>query len=363
MVAAARHDTILRELELRGSISNVAFAQRLAVTGMTLRRDLVELERRGLLVRVHGGAISLAVAREQAHQSGDAERRRPARPVATIGMIVPTSSYYFPEVIRGASEAARELSCRLIVGATNYSPEEELRQARRLIAGGVDALMVTPHAALAESPQLRDVLEAAEIPIVLVERSVEERSAGRLEWVRSDHANGAEIAVEHLVEQGHRRLALAAQPAATVAGLREGFQRALARLGDDGYGLRRDLPAPQIGTNVTISELDSLLDDCLEHGVTAAIILGDADSMAFTDRVIERGLRIPEDFAVIAYDDEISSLAAVPLTAVAPPKRELGHAALRLCMDRLRQRSSDPQAIVRMILLPDLVVRDSTVRA
>ncbi len=135
MVAGARHDAILRELELRGSLSNAAFASRLGVSAMTLRRDLLELERRGLIVRVHGGAMSRSVAQQQAHES--AERGGAAsRPVATIGMIVPTTNYYFPEVIRGASQAARELNCRLVVGATNYSPAEELRQAQRLIAGG-----------------------------------------------------------------------------------------------------------------------------------------------------------------------------------------------------------------------------------
>ncbi|TXK04054.1 DeoR family transcriptional regulator [Microbacterium mitrae] len=363
MVAASRHDAILRELELRGSLTSADFAQRLGVTGMTLRRDLVELERRGLLTRVHGGALSLAVADEQAHSQGDRDGHgRPRRPVATIGMIVPTASYYFPEVIRGASQAARELNCRLIVGASNYSAEEELRQAQRLLDSGVDALMVTPHASLTESSALRELLDAATVPIVLVERSVDEKFAGSLEWVRSDHALGAEMAVDHLIEQGHRRIALAARPAATVPSLHVGFERAMAALGTEGHVLRRDLSPPRIGDSVTIEELDQLLDDCVAQEVTAAIILGDADSMAFTERVLERGLRIPDDFAVIAYDDEISSLAAVPLTAVAPPKRDLGQAALQLCFDRVRKQGST-RAIMRMILLPTLVVRDSTVRA
>jgi len=364
MIASARHDAILRELELRGSLSNTSFAERLGVSQMTLRRDLLELEQRGLIVRVHGGAMSPPVAQaQQQARTGAGKPSVPVRPVATIGMIVPTANYYFPEVIRGASQAAHELNCRLVVGATNYSPQEELRQAERLIAGGVDALMITPHDAIREevSP-LRELLESARIPIVLVERSVEESTAGRFEWVRSDHVYGAEMAVRHLLDQGHRRIALAARPAATVASLHEGFDRAMRRLNGDGHTLRRDLSTPRIGENVTIAELDTLLDDCIAQQVTAAVILGDADSMAFTDRVIERGLRIPDDFAVVAYDDEISALAAVPLTAVAPPKHELGHAAVRLCVDRLRQPEGAPHTIVRMTLLPTLVVRDSTVR-
>ncbi len=63
--------------------------------------------------------------------------------------------------------------------------------------------MITPHDAIREDDSLlRDLLESARIPIVLVERSVEERTAGRLEWVRSDHVYGAEMAVRHLAGSG-----------------------------------------------------------------------------------------------------------------------------------------------------------------
>ncbi|WP_407361053.1 substrate-binding domain-containing protein [Microbacterium sp. LBN7] len=363
MTAAARHDAILRELELRGSLTSAVLAARLGVTPMTLWRDLVALEQRGLLARVHGGAISLAVAQQQSREDGSGARVRP-RPVATIGMIVPTTQYYFPEVIRGASQAAHEANCRLVVGATNYSSQEEFRQAERLIASGVDALMITPHDAIAESSPLQRMLEEAGIPVVMVERSVEDQLAGRLEWVRTDHAHGAEVAVRHLAQQGHRAIALAARPAATVAGLDAGFRRAMAAMDPaSALGLRRDLSHPRIGDNADIAELGDLLDDCVQQGITAAILLGDADAMAFLDLVLERGLRVPEDFAVVAYDDEVAAFATVPLTAVAPPKHELGHTALRLCVDQLKRPAASAHTPVRMALLPALVVRDSSVRA
>lgn len=355
MVAAARHDAILRELELRGSLSNAAFAARVGVSMMTLRRDLIELEARGLLHRVHGGAVSPAVDVQQRRSSG--ERSRTA-PVATIGMIVPTAAYYFPEVIRGASEAARELNCRLVVGTSNYSAAEELRQAARLIADGVDALLITPHDTVRPASPLRELIDQASVPVFLIERAVDEPHAGSLEWVRSDHAAGAETAVRHLRDLGHTRIALAARPSATSAELRRGFERAMT--GTDDHGLWWALSTPPAGATVLPDEIDGLLNACVAQQITAAIVLGDADAMTFTDHAITRGLRIPDDLAIVAYDDEISAHAAVPLTAVAPPKRELGHTALRLCFDRLRQPVGAPRTIVRMILLPNLVVREST---
>lgn len=361
MHAAGRRDAILRELELRGSLQTSSLAARLGVTTMTLWRDLVSLEERGLLTRVHGGAVSLAVAQQQSSEAPSG--RTLSRPVATIGMIVPTTRYYYPEVIRGASQAARELNCRLVVGATGYSPQEELRQATRLISAGVDALMITPHDAIQEAGPLQELLERASLPVVMVERSVEDAVAGRLEWVRTDHAYGAEIAVRHLAENGHSRIAIAARRTATTRGLSSGYERAMDSIGArPDWRLQRVLShAPSAG-GVVLPELEALLDDCLRSGITAAVLLGDADAMAFTELALERGLRIPEQFAVIAYDDDVAGFAAVPLTAVAPPKHELGHAALRLCVDRLRQQEGASSTVVRMSLLPALRVRESTVR-
>ena len=360
MVAAARHDAILRELELRGSLVNTSFAQRLGVTPMTLRRDVEDLHGRGLLVRVHGGAVSLAVAQQQSSEL-DARGPRRTRPVATIGMIVPTTEYYFPEVIRGASRAAVEANCRLVVGATNYSADEEVRQARRMLESGVDGLLITPHDVLEAGSLLLEVLRGAQVPVVLVERDVQDSVQDLFAMVRSDHAYGAEIGIRHLLGLGHRRIALAARPSATASGLDEGFRRSMAGAGSEGFALRGALSDPPVGERVAVAGLGTFLDECVGQAVTAVMLLGDADSMAFTELVLARGLRIPDDIAVVAYDDEVASLAAVPLTAVAPLKRDLGRSAVRLCVDQLRRPRGDSGTVVRSVLMPELVVRESTV--
>ncbi|MGH3705425.1 MAG: substrate-binding domain-containing protein, partial [Agromyces sp.] len=331
----------------------------IGVSAMTLRRDLAELEERGLLVRAHGGAVSNAVAQQQA-SVGERGGRPARRPVATIGMVAPSASYYFPQVIRGAAGAARGLNCRLVLGTTDYAEREELRQAERLIAGGVDGLLITPRNGLVEGSDLHALLVDAPVPVVLIERGVDEPHADRLESVRSDHAYGAELAVRHLVGRGHRRIALAARDTPTTAALIDGFERSMARADLSDEAFRRHLPDPEVGTDSTIADLDAFLEECGRRRVTAALVLGDVDAMAFADLAVERGIRIPEDLALVAYDDEFSAYAAVPLTAVAPPKRDLGDAALRLCFDRIRQRDGGGHAVTRMSLLPTLIEREST---
>ena len=359
MVAAARHDVILKELELRGSLQITQLAARLTVAPMTLRRDLAQLESRGLLVRVHGGAVSLAVAAQQ--DEAAANRSRPHRPVATIGMITPSASYYFPEVIRGASDAARELNCRLVLGVTNYSAREELRQAERLLAGGgVDALLITPALGLTEGSALHELLVDAAIPVVVVERAVDDRSGGRLDSVRSDHSFGATLAVRHLAELGHRRIALAVRESPTTPWLREGYERALAKLGLDDGRLVWELPTPGAGDDGATLALQGFLDASVAAGITGVLVLGDVDAVALVDLAVQRGIRVPEDLAIVAYDDEIAGFASVPLTAIAPPKRELGDAALRLCVERIRQGGGGSRAVTRLALLPTLREREST---
>lgn len=358
MIAAARHDAVLRELELRGSVQISRLAAQLRVAPMTLRRDLAQLEERGLLVRVHGGAISLAVASQQ-DASHDSTPRR--RPMATIGMITPSASYYFPGVIRGASDAARELNCRLVLGVTNYSEREEVRQAERLInGGGVDAIMITPAIRLAEGSPLNDLLVRAAMPIVVVERAVDEREGGRLDSVRSDHAYGATIAVQHLAELGHRRIALAVRESPTTPGLIDGYERTMDRLGFADGRLHWRLPSPESGDDATTDVLERFLDACTASGITGALVLGDVDAIALIDLAQHRGIHIPDDFAVVAYDDEVAGYASVPLTAVSPAKRELGDAAMRLCIERLRHGPDESRAVTRLAILPKLIERDST---
>lgn len=361
MIASERHELILKELELRGSLRVTEFAHRSGVSAMTLRRDLQLLAQKSLLARVHGGAVSLVVA---AAHHGEEGSRGPRRPLATIGMVVPSASYYYPEVIRGAKAAAKELNCRLVLAVSDYSSELELHQARRLIAAGVDGLLVTPTEPLSHRSELYQVLTAPSVAVVVVERSADEDLTARhLDSVRSDHAYGAEIAVLHLASLGHRRIGLAVRDSPTTRWLIEGHARAVAFL-----GLDEDSPihvlhrSPQGGPSY--DDLAAVLDDYSAHDVHAALVLTDIDAIALVDMATERGLSVPRDFAVVAYDDEVASLGSVPLTAVSPAKRDLGRLAMTTCFERISTPpGSEPRAVTRIALLPELKVRESTVPA
>ncbi|WP_435747524.1 substrate-binding domain-containing protein [Microbacterium sp. PMB16] len=357
MIAEERRERILREIVLRGRIEVLDFASRLGLSGMTIRRDLAVLADRGLVRRVHGGAVLPDIA--EAPATGSRGIGSSARPIATIGLIVPDASYYFPPVIRGASEAARASGVRLVLGATNYDAREEARQLARLSENGVDAIMLVTARPQIDDQATWDTIAAIDTPVVLVERSAGGAPTSlRIDAVRSDHSYGAEIAVDHLAERGHRSVGLLCRESATAPWIVRGHARAIARWGLDATAPVVAAPSPRWGDGSTSDVLRRFLDDCLTAGARAALALPDELAVGLLGIAEERGLRVPEDFAIVAYDDEVASLAGVPLTAVAPPKLAVGRRALETCLMRLQERDETPSQ--RTKLAPTLHVRDSS---
>lgn len=104
-----------------------------------------------------------------------------------------------------------------------------------------------------------------------------------------------------------------------------------------------------------------LVDAVEKRGVTAALVHSDEDAIVLVPRLQERGINVPADLALIAYDDEVAGLSDVPLTAVAPPKRAVGELAAKLLLQRLAERASGrtPTPRQHLELLPELRVRAS----
>ncbi|ACQ82302.1 transcriptional regulator, GntR family with LacI sensor [Beutenbergia cavernae DSM 12333] len=357
MIRPQREDALLKELQLRGSLVVSDIAERLGVSVVTLRRDLASLEKRGLLHRVHGGAT--AVGRT------DPGTRRPVRrgEIPTIGMVAPTTGNYYASIIRSANRAAQANGVRLVLGVTNYIARDERRSVAAMVAAGADGLLVTPSLADFSGPTL-DLLLDSPIPVVLLERSLEEFvGPARLESVRSDHEFGAELCVHHLVDQGFDRIALLTAGNPTSPRLLAGYRKAITELGLLEHAPRRDLPEEAWVTEARRDEIRALLQELVDAGITGVIVQPDAHAMALLQEAAELGIRIPDDLAIVAYDDQFSELAEIPLTAVAPPAEALGRTAIALCLDRMRHPVSDPLTAMQQVrIMPSLNVRSSSVR-
>ncbi|MGC7152884.1 substrate-binding domain-containing protein [Paenarthrobacter ureafaciens] len=365
MLSEDRKHRILQELAVKGSLNAAELAAELGVSGMTLRRDLALLAGRGLLNRVHGGAVpvnnppsALSGPGRNTGATSDNDRR------TTIGMIVPSASYYFPGIIRGAEAAAREAGVRLVLGVSNYSMEEERRQLRRLYDLGVDGVLITPSEPSVAGTETLTLLNAAVVPVVVVERSIDDTlEDAPIESVRSDHARGAQIAIRHLLNLGHRRISLfLREESPTAWQLIDGYHAAIQRAGlSEDPALVRTVPRAHKDPQAHRSWVGGMLEWCASTGVTAALIHSDEDALQFASVCQEQGMDIPGDLAIVAYDDEIASLCNVPLTAVSPPKFDVGYQALMTCLNRIAASRRSSRALQRVVLSPSLVVRSSTV--
>lgn len=362
LLESERQDAILAALQAQGAVHTSELATRFGVSGMTIRRDLQFLEEGGRLRRVHGGAVPLRPFQEA--RSSSAARSR-----ATIGMVAPSGSYYFAPVIDGAKRAARDLGCRLVLGVSDYTEEVELQQVKRLLDLGIEGLLVTPSDPLSADSELYRALVDARVPVVVVERDLgEDLDAGSLESVRSDHAYGARLAVRHLVGLGHTSIALALRDTPTAPWVRDGFRAAVHEFGlAPDRVFEHDIARNRDGGMQGRVSLEALLDRCRASATRAVLVLTDDDAVALLDLAAVRGLRVPDDLAVVAYDDEVASLASIPLTAVAPAKHDLGHLAFSMCFERVRAAGGAAgdaaPSPARIHLLPALHVRESTVPA
>jgi DNA-binding LacI/PurR family transcriptional regulator len=144
----------------------------------------------------------------------------------------------------------------------------------------------------------------------------------------------------------------------TAPYVREGYRQAVERLGLEAAP-SASLPKGEDDPAELELAVGRMLDECARAGVRAVLVHTDHHAARFVEAALDRGLRVPEDLAIVAYDDENAELAAVPLTAVTPPRWELGREALRLLVDRMAERDEDRRPPRHVDLLPRLTVRES----
>ncbi|GAB2629181.1 substrate-binding domain-containing protein [Streptomyces capparidis] len=374
MLVEKRHDSLLEELRATGSVRVAELAARFGVSTGTIRRDIAELADQGKLVKVRGGALPLpGTAREGGRAAEEAAPDGAAdRPGRTVGLLVPSATYYYPQVVAGVRAVAARRGARVVLGITAYDHPRDLDRLDELAGAGADGFLVTsaggtsaggtsaggdargggagagdagPEAALRR-------LRALDLPFVLVERRPQDPYEP-CEYVVSDHRQGAYAAVLHLKRLGHVRVGLFTTESPTAGLVRQGHADAVRRLD-------LDPAAPVLAHPRAVSaerDCAAFLDACLVTGTRAALVHSDQDAIELQRCLRARGLRVPEDLALVAYDDEIAALAEVPLTAVSPAKRQLGEQAAHLLLDRLTGTASP--ALRQVTLLPSLVVRAS----
>ncbi|HWR86364.1 MAG TPA: substrate-binding domain-containing protein [Rhodoglobus sp.] len=352
-LAAARRAHVLNALARDGAVRISQLITDLGVAPVTLRRDLAQMEEEGLLVRVHGGAVA----------AYDADLPVPGAPASTkagsIAVLVPSLNYYWPSVVRGIEETASRHGMDVLLRGASYELQDERPVLERLVrSDDVRGLIVAPNT---DTPHAQDVIQwlgDRGVPAVLVEReAVRQPERTPVESVTTDHALGALLAARHLASLGHRKVGLIfSRESPTSRKIKVGWEVACEELGlTPAQHFEQFLPDRRSADFSGI--VNATLDTAQRTGTTALLVHSDPEAMAFVDLAITRGISVPDDLSIIAYDDEVAQLFTPALTAVSPPRASVGATAAELLIRRIEEPD---RPVHRVQLSPELVVRDST---
>lgn len=352
-----RRERLMEELRAHGAITVRGVAAKLGVSELTIRRDVNILADEGLVSRVHGGATlpspldrTKAGARQSSHSY-------------SIGMVVPSLDYYWPQVISGARAEAEEQNLRILVRGSSYDASDNRRQVQALLdTQNIDGLILAPDMTGEHGQELLRWLNSLPIPVVLAERRAPaDTPAHRLEWVATDHAFGAGMAVRHLWQEGHRRIGcLTDSSSPTSPHVVRGWQQALAALKIPLESSVHEDSA-KLENGERSKHFDHVLELCKQSGTTAMLVHSDTQAVAFVQHCVDRGVAVPGDLAIVGYDDEVAYLAEPAISAVRPPKQYVGKVAVQLMAARLAEGRMRP--VHRVDLNPELILRESSVGA
>ncbi|MFI1191228.1 substrate-binding domain-containing protein [Streptomyces californicus] len=338
--------------EQGGHVRLSELAERLDIPAVTVRRDVVALADAGRIVRSHGYVSLGHVAPDDAPGADGAPEGR------TVGLLVPSVGSYFDEVIDGVRAAAASAGTRLVLGIAPYGSDDDRTQAGQLVDSGAQGLLLAPGLLPGLAPDACAWLDSLPVPAVLVERRSPsfDGPGSLLDSVGSDHRYGVFRALRHFARLGHDRVLLAARSDSwTAEEVRAGYAESVRLLGMEPLPVLDTLRPRETGSDP--AQLARRIAEAAADGTRAVLVHNDQDAIQLPPLLRTLGLTVPDDIALIAYDDVFAALAAPPLTAVAPPKRAVGEAAFALLLRRLTGESDLP--VHRTSLLPTLHVRTS----
>lgn len=357
MLAAERRQQILTVARRDGVVRVAELVEELHFSHVTIRRDLDVLSEQGLLQKVRGGAMLRTPSAARPVVDRDASGRD------VVGVLIP-DVYYFRHIVDGARGVAAERGITIRLVTSGYDPRAEPRLVRQLVDAGATGLLLAPSFSQGEPEAQRpDYLDDPAVPTVLIEREPPPTDLTALPTVRSAHERGVAAALAHLKDLGHHRIALISRVfSQTGSFVQRGYRQAIPSL-----GLADDAPVivgadPEtVRPGLTPEGPEVIFEQLVAANITAVLCHGDEDALVLSQYAQANGRAVPGDLSIVSYNDEVAELGDPPLTAVAPPKEQIGAFAARLLFNLLEPGTDHTPIHVQID--PRLIVRASTAPA
>jgi LacI family transcriptional regulator len=270
----------------------------------------------------------------------------------TVGVLIPDlMNPLFPPIVRGIQDRLEEAGYTPLIANTENDPERERIDFERLRARQVDGFIT---ATARRDEDLLTQVAAIGTPVVLVNRRLDQ---ALLPAVVGDDRAGVRLAIEHLADLGHRRIAYLAGPQQVSTGYLR-YQGFLEAMRD--RGLEPDVELIRFGDAFTEAEGMRLCSELLDGGAALTAIAAGNDLVALGcyDVFEERGIRCPDEISVVGFNDmPFADRFDPPLTTIRIPHYEIGARAAELLIELQGDTQAPPPQIQ---LPPELVARSST---
>ncbi|MBN1248078.1 MAG: LacI family DNA-binding transcriptional regulator [Anaerolineae bacterium] len=334
----------------RVSIKDIAHA--VGVSHSTVSRALNDSP----LINEKTRARIQAVATEMGYIPNAVARGLKAQRSSTVGLVVTSlTDPFFSEVMAGVDAVAGAADLSMFVTASHNDPEREMAVIETFHRRRVDGIIV---AASRLSNRYRNRLARIQVPIVLLNQHTDETQPD-FHSVAFDEREGARLAVEHLLDLGHRRIGyLGLGNRQRSNRLRhEGYERALR---DAGIVPAPDwahvVPEHEIGTLDDAAVGERAFPALLDSGVTAALCYNDRTAAGALVACRQQRVQVPVGISIVGFDDiELARWISPPLTTVRQPREAMGRVAMEMMLALLAG-----DAVEDRVLMPELVRREST---
>lgn len=294
----------------------------------------------------------LRIIRDLDYHPNHVARSLKIRQTKMLGFVVSDiTNPFFPQVVRGAEDAAWKHGYMLVTFNSDDQPDRERQVLSALRARRVDGIILVAAASDGDAAHIQGLLDAG-IPVTCLDREI----AGlRLDSIIVDNVAGAREGVEHLIAGGHRRIGIltGALHLKIARDRLEGYREALESGGiefDPALVREGDFRAER-GYRASLALLQ-------EQRPTAVFSSNAMMALGFLRALSECRLRCPQDVALATFDDMAFSDAIRPqLTSVAQPAYDLGFKAAELLIRRI----ADPDMVrTQLVLKTELQVRESS---
>lgn len=293
-------------------------------------------------------------ARELGYSLNPIARSLKTRRSFSIGVVIPDlTNPLFPPMIRGMEEVLDPAGYTTLVASTDGDADRERQRVQTLIGRHVDGFVI---ATASRRDRLVADMLAGGMAVVLVNRTTE---GGGVLAVVPDDRKGSALAVEHLVELGHRRIAHLAGPSGLSTGhLRwRGFVEAMD---DHRLAVEPQLVAVADGYTEAAGTRAARALLAADPRPTAVVAANDLLALGVYAALAEAGLHCPRDVSVIGFNDmPFTDRFSPPLSTVHIPQARIGARAAELLLERIADPAAPPQTL---LFEPTLLLRASTRR-